>query len=98
MNTALSFFLLLLKQLAPVILKDAGATSTVVQTLIAMVPLLIQEAHDLLPMVQNVINALSKPGGVTDDDLALLETLNDQIDAAFDAALRRKVAEGNANG
>lgn len=98
MNTVLTGALLLLKIALPAILKDSGITTRIIQGLVTLVPLAIKEAHDVLPMIQNIINGFTKAGGITDSDLDDLDLLSAQIDAAFEAAVARKVAEGNANG
>lgn len=93
MNALVSILLAALQTALPLILKNSSATSSIVQTLVNAVPILIDEAQDLLPMVQNMIRALTSSNGVTDDDMATLEALNKQIDDAFEAAVAAKEAE-----
>lgn len=89
MNAIVQFLLMAVQQLLPLIVKDPAAASSIVQTLINVVPLIIQEASDLVPMVQSIIKALSG-AGVSADDMAALTELDKQCDDAFDAAVAAK--------
>lgn len=73
-------------------LTDSKGINKVVTMLIQIVPIAVQEAKDLLPMIQNIIAALSAKDGVTPDQLAALKALDAQVDAAFDAAVAAYLA------
>jgi hypothetical protein len=92
-NAIISFLLLALQQATKVILTDPAATTFIVQTLGSAVPLLIQEASDLVPIVQGIIKDMMSSGGVTDADMVTLQMLDKQCDDAFDAAVAAKDAE-----
>lgn len=93
MNAIISFLLLALQQSTKAILTDPAATSFIVQTLGSVVPVLIQEASDLVPIVQGIISDLMSSGGVTDADMTTLQALDKQCDDAFDAAVAAKDAD-----
>lgn len=98
MNAILPLILAFIQDVLPLISGSSAASSSVVQMLIRIVPIVVQEATDLLPQVQNVIRVLSTKDGVTDEDMAALQALDQQCDDAFEAAVAAKDAEGNANG
>jgi hypothetical protein len=73
-------------------LTDSKGVNKVVAMLLQVVPIVVKEAQDLLPMVQNIIAALSAKDGVTPDQLAALKALDAQVDAAFDQAVAAYLA------
>lgn len=76
---------------------DSKGINKVVTMLLQIVPIIVKEAQDLLPMVQNIIAALSSKDGVTAEQLAALKALDAQVDAAFDAAVAAYLANHPAN-
>jgi hypothetical protein len=94
MQAIITPLLALLQQLAP------GATATVISQIIsiltALIPILIQEYKDLLPIVQNVIAVLQQSGEITDDQWDTLDAMSAQYDAEFTAALNAAEAQDSA--
>jgi hypothetical protein len=85
----------LIQQLLPV-LSGAGAPAIiekVLTVLVQVIPLLVDEYTALLPMVRNIIAALSANPATTAEQLATLAALDVQTDAAFEAAAASAVAE-----
>jgi len=76
---------------------DSKGVNQVVTTLLQIVPYAVKEAQQLLPMIQNIIAALSAKDGVTADHLAALKALDAQVDAAFEAAVAAYLANHPAN-
>lgn len=74
-----------------------GATTQVIAQVIniltALIPVLIQEYKDLLPIVQNVITALQQSGDITDKQWAALDAMSAQYDAEFHSALAAAEAQ-----
>jgi len=95
MTAIITPLLALLTQLAP------GATSTVIaqviNILVALIPVLIQEYKDLLPIVQNIITVLQQSDDITDDQWDSLDAMSAQYDAEFKAALAAAEAEDAAS-
>lgn len=79
----------LLGKSIPAVAANSGLISEVVQTLVALMPTLVKEYRDLLPEVKNIIAAL-RSGPLTDDQQAALAALEQQADAAFEAAAKAK--------
>lgn len=90
MSALASAFVAVLIQLLPLVSGAAsgGASTitTIINALIQLIPLAVQEASDLLPEIKNVIAAVSASPAATTDQLATLQTLDTQVDAAFEAA------------
>jgi hypothetical protein len=93
MNAILSVLFTVIQTLLPLIVSNSKATSSVIQALVDIMPTVIKEATDVLPMVQDIIGGLSKADGVTDDDMAKLEEMSQQVDDAFEAAVAAKETE-----
>ena len=91
MQAIITPLLALLTQLAP------GATTQiigqVINILTALLPILIQEYTDLLPIVQNVITALQQSADITDDQWDALDAMSAQYDADFQTALAAAEAQ-----
>jgi hypothetical protein len=85
MQAIITPLLALLTQLAP------GATtqviSQVINILVALIPIVIQEYKEMLPIVQNVITVLQQSGEVTDEQWNQLDAMSAQYDADFRAAI-----------
>lgn len=73
-------------QLAVPAIGDATAIGAIIAKLVALVPLIEQEARDLLPIVENIITALSANPATDADQLASLRALDKRSDDDFDAA------------
>src|SRR5258708_829080 len=67
-----------------------------VQTLTQVLPLALQEASNVAPMLKNIISALSNHAAVTPDQIAQLKTMDQQCDIAFEAAANAAEAEDAA--
>lgn len=97
MSAALVALLSVLAQIAP----SLGSSSTItaiINALVQIIPVLVQEVEDVVPMVKNIIAALSANPAATADQLATLQTLDAQVDAAFEAAATAAQAEDAAAG
>lgn len=73
------------------LLADAGVASTslidrILISLIAIVPIIAENAQDFLTPVKNIIAALQSSGNVSPAQMAQLQALDAQVDAAFEAA------------
>lgn len=97
MSSLIPLLVSLLGQVVPLIGGNSSLISTVIQALVQLVPLLTQEFKDLLPIVQGIIADLKGNAAVTPDDMATLDALNAQVDAAFDAAAAAATAEDAAS-
>ena len=95
MTAIITPLLALLTQLAP------GATTAIIAQVIniltALIPVLIQEYKDLLPIVQNIITVLQQSDDITDDQWDSLDAMSAQYDAEFKAALAAAEAEDAAS-
>lgn len=77
----------LLTQLLPLLSTSAaGTVVAVINALVQIIPVVVQEAEDLITPIKNVIAALSANPATTTAQLATLATLDAQCDAAFEAA------------
>lgn len=85
MNAIISTLLGLLTQILPLV-SQGGLTAKIISTLVQIVPTLVTEAEDLVPLVQNIIQVLKNDPATTQAEFAQLDQLDQQIDAAFDAA------------
>lgn len=96
MNPAiLAQTLALIEQVLPLLgvgASPASLTGTIITTLVKLLPVVLQEARDLTPIVKNIIAAL-KVGNVTTDQWAQLHAMEKQIDADFDTAAAAALAE-----
>lgn len=81
----LSTILTILVQIAGVT-SEASTITSIINALIALVPTLVQEYKDLVPIVKNIIAALSGNSTTTADQLTTLAALDAQVDADFEAA------------
>lgn len=73
----------------------------VITALVALVPIVISQAKEVLPIVQNIIDTL-KSDNVTDEQLEKLDELTDHINEAFNQAyaeyLKNHPDSGDVNG
>lgn len=74
------------------LLPELGVTSSsnivtqILNALITIVPIIAANATNFITPVKNIIAALQASGNVTPDQIAALQALDAQCDAAFDAA------------
>ncbi len=87
--------LAILQAIAPS-LSTSATVQTVINALIQIIPVLVKEAQDLVPMVKNIIAALGSNPASTADQLATLKALDQLTDAAFEAAATKALAEDAA--
>lgn len=77
-----------------------GATTQIIAQCIAiltaLIPILVKEYQDLLPIVQNVIATLQSSDDITDEQWDDLDAMSDQYDKEFEAALAKAKAEDAA--
>jgi len=73
-------------------LTSSASINKVIATLINLIPVIEQEAKDLLGPIQNIIAALSANSAATADQLATLKALDTQVDAAFANAVSAYLA------
>lgn len=97
MSSIITLALSLLQALIPSLgTANAALIAQIINGLVALVPILINEYQSLLPIIQNVIAVLKGNGAVTPDQIAALEAMEVQIDAAFEAAATAALAEDAA--
>jgi len=77
--------LTLIQDFAPLV-NDASTVGKIISALETYLPVVAQEASDLIQPIKNIIAALSANPATTADQLAALQALDQQADAAFDAA------------
>ena len=88
MTVAITAILALIEQLLPAILSSANASlvTSIINALSGMLPFIITEITSLIGPVKNIIAALSANPATTESQLAELQALDAQVDAAFEAA------------
>ncbi len=97
MQAIISLALTLLERVVPQLAgANAPLISQIVSGLVALVPLLIKEYNDAIPFIKNVIALLKGNNAITSDQLQTLDTLETQIDAAFEVAAANALAEDAA--
>ena len=89
--TVVASILQTLLSLIPQITSSAKINEIITQ-LINLIPIAVQEAQDIVPLIRNIITALSNSGSVTPDQVAALKALDAEIDASYDAALSAYLA------
>lgn len=95
MSAILTGILAILQALVPSITSSA-TVQQIINALIQILPVLVKEAQDLVPMIKNIIAALSENAASTADQLATLKALDQLTDAAFEAAATKALAEDAA--
>lgn len=65
---------------------NAGTVTNVINLLIAIVPTLVKEYQDAVPIVKNIISLLKSSGQLTDAQMATLDEQEAKIDADYDKA------------
>jgi hypothetical protein len=82
----------MLSTILTILVQIAGATgeastiTSIINALIQLIPTLVKEYEDLVPIVKNIIASLSANPATTADQLATLQTLDAKVDADFEAA------------
>lgn len=76
---------------------SAPLITQIINGLVALIPLLVNEYSTALPFIKNVISLLKNNNAITNDQLTQLDTLETQIDAAFEVAAAKALAEDTAN-
>ncbi|WP_028732059.1 hypothetical protein [Rhizobium leguminosarum] len=83
-------------QLIQSLLSQIGSNNTAVNQIIAalvqIVPLVVNLSTPIINSVKAIITALQNSGALTDDQLATLESLSDEIDAAYQTAVANYLA------
>jgi hypothetical protein len=88
MTLALTTLLSLISNLLPLLTSSANANliGSIISTLEQFLPFIVDEISSLYQPVKNIITALSANPATTAAQLATLQALDTQADAAFDAA------------
>lgn len=86
--------LALLQTLLPLI-NNSSTVSAVIKTLVDIIPPLVREAQDLVPVVKNIVAALRENPASTEEQLAQLAALDAKVDAEFEAAAAAALTEDN---
>jgi hypothetical protein len=91
LSTSIETLLVLIQGLLPTLGRVASADALaivdqVLAALVKIVPIIAANASNFLQPVKNIIAALQASGNVTADQMAQLQALDAQVDAAFDAA------------
>lgn len=88
MSGAILAVLSLIEQILP-LLTSSGSTVTLIEniitTLIKLMPLIEDEVSTVYQSVKNIISALSANPAATADQVATLQTLDKQVDDAWDS-------------
>jgi hypothetical protein len=92
LTSIITLLLTLIGQLLPAIGAGSTGITTIINALVAIVPALIQEAVDMVPIVQNIIAALKNDPATTSAQLVILNDLDAQCDAAFEDAVAKSEA------
>lgn len=98
MSILITSILSMIEALLPAITSSANATliGSIITALTNMLPFIITEVESLVGPVKNIIAALSANPATTAAQLATLQTLDKQVDDAFDAAAASTDADGAA--
>ena len=88
MTIAIQALLGLIESLIPLLTSSANASviNGIINTLTNFLPYIVEESASLYQPVKNIIAALSATPATDAAQLAQLQTLDAQVDAAFDAA------------
>jgi hypothetical protein len=88
MTIAIQALLGLITNLIPLLTSSANASliDSIIKTLTQFVPFIVDEISSLYTPVKNIIAALSATPATNAAQLAQLQVLDQQVDAAFEAA------------
>ncbi|BCA04215.1 hypothetical protein [Bradyrhizobium diazoefficiens] len=76
---------------------NAALIEKIVAALIQIVPVVVKEYRDLVPIVRNIIGALKADPSTTAAQLEQLQQLEVEWDADFEAAAAAAIAEDGAS-
>lgn len=93
MTEALTMLLTVIATIAASLNVPSQITS-IINTLVSLIPILVKEFQDVVPLVQNIITALRGNGTVTPEQLQQLDDLEAKIDAEFEAAAAQPDDQG----
>lgn len=96
MTSIITLLLTLIGQLLPAVGASSSGIQNIINALVAIVPALIQEAMDMVPIVQNIIAALKNNPATNAAQMVTLNDLDAQCDAAFEAAVTASEANDPA--
>lgn len=82
----------LLTNFLPLVSTSSNVTS-IISTLIQIIPVVVKEAQDLVQPIKNIIAALQTNAATTAEQLAQLQTLDAVVDAAFEGAATAATTE-----
>ena len=83
MSAALIAALTVIAQIASS-LGTSSSITAIINFLIQILPTLVQEVEDVVPIVKNIINSLKSNTAITPEQLDQLAALEVQYDAAFE--------------
>lgn len=86
MSQIITAVVTLLTTLLPLVTGNSSAIGSVITTLIQLIPAIEQEVAAVIPPIKAIIAALSADPATTADQLAALQKLDADCDAAFEAA------------
>lgn len=86
MNMIVTAVVSLLGQLLPLVGSNSTLITQIIETLVAILPTIVKEVQDLIPPIKNIIAALSADPATSAAQLATLQVLDQQCDAAFEEA------------
>jgi len=88
MTAAIQGILTLIGQIVPMLTSPANARllGPIISTLAEVLPYVSEEIATLYVPVKNIISALNSSPAASKGQLAQLQALDDQLDAAFEAA------------
>ena len=92
MSTIIVAIVSLLASIAPLVTNN-GSIAKIIQTLTDLIPLIVKEISDIVPMVKNIIAALKGNPEVTQEQIDSLDQMSAKLDAEFDAAAAAAQAE-----
>jgi hypothetical protein len=94
-SVVINALLAVITQIAP----NIGVSKTIqaiIDALIALIPILIKEYQDIVPIVQSIIADLKSNAAVTPEQMQSLEDLEAKYDADFEAAVAMPDSSGVA--
>lgn len=96
MTSIITLLLTLIGQLLPAVGASSAGIQSIINAMVSIIPALIQEAMDMVPIVQNIIAALKNNPATTSAQLVTLNALDAQCDAAFEDAMTKSAASDPA--
>lgn len=93
MSGALTLLLTVIAQIVPSLSLPASITP-IITTLIELIPILIKEFQEVVPIVRNIIAGLKENSVITPEQLQQLDELEAKIDAEFEAAVAMPDEDG----